>query len=127
MNDSALSAAIYLKSLLTQVLTKVAPLLITVAHEEVTLDVPHQSYRWVMQELCDHPQLKFEQLIDLCGVDYQDYGSGPWTRQRFAVVVHLLSVTYNRRLRIKVFCPDDELPIVPSVSDIWSRFVRNCF
>jgi NADH-quinone oxidoreductase subunit C len=120
MTDSTVSAASYLKSLLVQVLNKVEPLSIAVAHGEVTLDLPHQGYRMVMQQLRDHPSLRFEQLIDLCGVDYQDYGHGAWHGQRFAVVVHLLSVTHNRRLRVKVFCSDDEMPIVSSVSDLWS-------
>jgi NADH-quinone oxidoreductase subunit C len=69
--------------------------------------------------LRDHPDLRFEQMVDLCGMDYQTYGEGAWNDLRFAVVYHLLSVTKNQRLRLKVFAEDDELPIVDSVLDIW--------
>lgn len=69
--------------------------------------------------LRDHPTLKFEQLIDLCGVDYKDFGEGIWEGQRFAAVYHLLSLTHNHRLRVKVFAADDDFPILPSVVDVW--------
>ena len=58
-------------------------------------------------------------MIDLCGVDFQDYGEGIWAGRRFAAVYHLLSVTHNQRLRLKVFAADDEFPILPSVIGIW--------
>jgi len=61
----------------------------------------------------------FEQMIDLCGVDYSAYGDGSWEGQRFAVVYHLLSVKHNVRLRVRVFIEDDDFPVLQSVSDIW--------
>ena len=72
-----------------------------------------------MMLLRDHPDLRFAQLIDVCGVDYRDYGDGTWEGPRFAAVYHLLSIEHNWRLRVRVFCPDDELPQLPSVIDIW--------
>ena len=69
--------------------------------------------------LRDAPELAFEQLTDLCGVDYQDYGEGAWEGRRFAVVSHLLSIRHNRRLRLRVFCPDDGFPVVDSVIGVW--------
>ncbi|MCG2583231.1 NADH-quinone oxidoreductase subunit C [Massilia sp. TS11] len=86
---------------------------------EVTLTVKAADYLEVMKTLRDHPALKFEQLIDLCGVDYATYGDGAWDGLRFAAVSHLLSVANNWRLRVRVFAPDDEMPIVASVVDIW--------
>jgi NADH-quinone oxidoreductase subunit C len=69
--------------------------------------------------LRDAPQLRFEQLTDLCGLDYSAYGGGVWDGPRFAVVYHLLSVTHNWRLRLRTFAPDDDFPVVDSVIDIW--------
>ena len=92
---------------------------LTVALGEVTVVVGASDYLSVMHVLRDHADLRFEELIDLCGVDYSGYGDGVWTGQRFAVVSHLLSVAHNWRLRVRVFAPDDELPIVASVTDIW--------
>ena len=70
--------------------------------------------------LRDEPSLAFEQLIDLCGADYQDYLDGAWSGQRFAAVSHLLSVTHNWRLRIRVFAQDDFYPKVASLTPVWS-------
>jgi NADH-quinone oxidoreductase subunit C len=86
---------------------------------EVTLTVPAADYEAVALRLRDDPALRFEQLIDLCGVDYRDWRNAPWEGPRFCVVSHLLSVTHNWRLRLKVFAPDDELPAVASVTGIW--------
>ncbi|MDO9217208.1 MAG: NADH-quinone oxidoreductase subunit C, partial [Lacisediminimonas sp.] len=72
-----------------------------------------------MRVLRDHPDLRFEQLIDLCGVDYSTYGDGTWDGLRFAVVSHLLSLKHNWRLRVRVFAADDDMPIVPTLCDIW--------
>jgi len=80
--------------------------------------------------LRDHPALKFEQLIDLCGLDYLDYGNGRHHDLRYAVVYHLLSVSSNHRLRLKVFATDDEFPVVDSVVGIWPSanwFEREAF
>jgi NADH-quinone oxidoreductase subunit C len=92
--------------------------------DELTLIVKAQHYTSAMRTLRDHPDGRFEQLIDLCGVDYSGYGSdgdsdGSWDGARFAVVTHLLSVSNNQRVRVRVFCPDDGLPLVASMVDIW--------
>ena len=97
---------------------------------ELTLVVKPEHYESAMRTLRDHPECRFEQLIDLCGVDYRDYGAGAWEGPRFAVVAHLLSLAHNRRVRVRVFCPDDELPLVASMVDIWPSanwFEREAF
>ncbi|WP_066150067.1 NADH-quinone oxidoreductase subunit C [Hydrogenophaga pseudoflava] len=93
---------------------------VTVVRGEVTLVVAAAEYLQVMQTLRDAPQARFEQLIDLCGIDYSTYGDGRWEGPRFAVVVHLLSVSLNQRLRVRVFCSEDDFPVVASVSGLWS-------
>lgn len=93
---------------------------LTVALGEVTVVVGASDYLSAMRVLRDHADLRFEELIDLCGVDYSTYGDGVWEGPRFAAVSHLLSVTHNWRLRVRVFAPDDELPVVASVTEIWS-------
>ncbi len=83
-----------------------------------------------MQTLRDHPELRFSQLTDLCGVDYGGYKDGGWEGSRFAVVYHLLSIEHNVRLRVRVFCTDDDLPMVASVTGIWPSanwFEREAF
>ena len=92
---------------------------LTVALGEVTVVVGASDYLAAMRVLRDHPDLRFEELIDLCGVDYSTYADGAWDGPRFAAVSHLLSISHNWRLRVRVFAPDDELPVVPSVIDIW--------
>jgi NADH-quinone oxidoreductase subunit C len=97
---------------------------------EITITVPAAQYLATMQTLRDHPALKFEQLIDLCGLDYSDYKNQPWDGLRYAVVSHLLSVSLNHRVRVRVFAPDDELPSVASVNEIWNAanwFEREAF
>lgn len=97
---------------------------------ELTLIIKPQAYAAAMRTLRDHPDCRFEQLIDLCGMDYSDYGDGAWEGARFAVVVHLLSVSNNQRVRVRVFCPDDDLPVVASVVNIWPSanwFEREAF
>ena len=91
----------------------------TEALGELVLDVKAQDYPGVARVLHDTPSLGFEQLIDLCGVDYSQYGDGRWTGSRFAVVVQLLSVAHNWRLRLRLFASDDEFPVVESVTGIW--------
>ena len=93
---------------------------IVVARGEVTVTVDATQYLAVMQTLRDAPESRFEQLIDLCGLDYSTYGDGRWEGDRFAVVVHLLSVSLNQRVRVRVFCPEDHFPVVDSVSELWS-------
>ncbi len=103
---------------------------IDVARGEVTVSVSAGEYHQVMRLLRDAAGCRFEQLIDLCGVDYSTYGDGRWEGPRFAVVVHLLSVSLNQRLRVRVFCTDDEFPVIRSVTDLWSGadwFEREAF
>ncbi|QHB54375.1 NADH-quinone oxidoreductase subunit C [Ralstonia solanacearum] len=103
---------------------------LTEAVGELTLVVKAADYLDVMRTLRDDAALKFEQLIDLCGVDYSAYGDGAWNGPRFAAVSHLLSVTHNWRLRVRVFAPDDDLPVVASVVDVWNAadwFEREAF
>lgn len=88
--------------------------------DELTVVVRAADLLPVMSVLRDADKLRFEQMIDLCGVDYSEYGDGAWQGKRFAVVYHLLSITYNRRLRIRVFAEEDGFPVLPSVVDIWS-------
>jgi NADH-quinone oxidoreductase subunit C len=104
------------------------------AINEVTLTVKAQDYLQVAQTLKTHPELAFEQLVDLCGVDYSDYKEGQESAfsggPRFAAVSHLLSIVHNWRIRLRVFAPDDEMPILPSVCSIWSSvnwFEREAF
>lgn len=91
-----------------------------VALDEVTIEVAAADYLAAMQILRDAPTCRFEQLIDLCGVDYSTYGDGTWDGLRYGVVSHLLSVSLNQRVRVRVFCPDDDAPQVVSVADIWN-------
>jgi len=102
----------------------------TVAVGEVTIVVPAEHYLEAARLLRDESALAFEQMIDLCGVDYLHYGNGGWQGRRFAVVLHLLSVTHNWRVRVRTFCPDDDLPLVASVTPVWSAanwFEREAF
>ena len=103
---------------------------ITVALGEVTVTVAPDDYSAVMTLLRDAPGCRFEQLIDLCGMDYSTYGDGAWDGPRYAVVSHLLSVSLNQRVRVRVFCEDDEFPVVDSVTPIWNSanwFEREAF
>ena len=93
---------------------------ISIALDEVTVQVPAAHYRAVMQTLQTHEGCRFEQLVDLCGVDYSTYRDVGTEGPRFGVVVHLLSVSLNQRLRVKVLCPDDDLPLIDSVTDLWN-------
>ncbi len=86
---------------------------------EVTLEVTAADYLSVITALRDHPTLRFESCIDLCGVDYSTYGDGGYEGPRFAVVLHLLSQTHNWRLRVRAFTADDDLPVIASALDVW--------
>lgn len=90
-----------------------------VAFAEVTVVVSAEKYIEAALILRDAPELGFDTLIDLCGVDYRDYGDGTWTGKRFASVTHLLSVVNNQRVRLRVFCPDDDFPVVATLFDVW--------
>ncbi|WP_256080144.1 NADH-quinone oxidoreductase subunit C [Massilia sp. YIM B04103] len=103
---------------------------ITVALGEVTVVLKAADYHQAMKQLRDDAALRFDTLIDLCGVDYQSYGEGAWDGLRFAAVTHLLSVEKNWRVRVRVFAPDDDMPLVSSVVDIWRAanwFEREAF
>ncbi len=97
---------------------------------EITITVSAADYLAVATTLRDDPSLKFEQLIDLCGLDYSTYKDRPWDGPRYCVVTHLLSVSLNWRLRLKVFAPDDDVPVVASMTALWSAanwFEREAF
>ena len=103
---------------------------IVVALGEVTVEVAAADYLSVATLLRDAPECRYEQLMDLCGVDYSDYKGVGREGSRFCVVSHLLSVSLNQRVRLKVFAANDEFPVVDSVSDIWSSanwFEREAF
>ena len=103
---------------------------IQVALGEVTVQVDAAVYLEAMQLLRTAPGCKFEQLIDLCAVDYSTYQDRVWEGPRYAVVSHLLSVSLNQRLRVKVFCSDDDLPVVSSLTSMWEGagwFEREAF
>ena len=97
---------------------------------ELTVEVAAADYLAVMLALRDEPDLGFEEMVDLCGVDYSTYGDGAWSGRRFAAVSHLLSITNNWRLRVRVFAEDDEFPVVDSVTGVWKSvnwFEREAF
>lgn len=103
---------------------------ITVALGEVTVVVEPQHYLAAAQLLRDSPVCKFEQMMDLCGVDYSDYKEGAYEGSRFCVVMHLLSISLNHRVRLKVFASDDDFPVLASVTEIWNAanwFEREAF
>ena len=103
---------------------------ISTALGEVTVVVKAADSIKAMQTLRDDRSLAFEQMIDLCGVDYSTYGEGTYEGPRFAVVVHLLSLEKNWRVRVRVFCPDDEMPLVETITPIWRAanwFEREAF
>jgi len=103
---------------------------VTVALGEVTAVVAHDRLRDVLVALRDRPELRFEMLTDLCGVDYSTYGGQGRGGPRFAVVYHLLSLAHNWRLRVRCFAPVDDFPVVPSVIDVWpcaNWFEREAF
>jgi NADH-quinone oxidoreductase subunit C len=103
---------------------------ITLALNELTVVLRADTYLESALILRDDPALGFEQLIDLCGIDYQDYLDGSYSGPRFAVVTHLLSVKHNLRLRLRVFAPDDSYPLVSSLTSVWNSanwFEREAF
>lgn len=100
------------------------------ALNEITLECKAADYLAVCLTLRDHADFKFEQLIDLCGVDYQEYGDGLYDGPRYAVVCHFLSITHNHRLRLRVFAQDEEFPVLPTLVEIWpvaNWFEREAF
>jgi NADH-quinone oxidoreductase subunit C len=103
---------------------------ISVALGEVTVVVAASDYLDAALLLRDTGGCQFEQLIDLCGIDYSEYGDGRYDGPRYCVASHLLSVSLNQRVRLKVFCNDDDFPLVASVNEIWNSanwFEREAF
>jgi NADH-quinone oxidoreductase subunit C len=97
---------------------------------EITITVSSANYLDVAKTLRDDASLKFETLIDLCGLDYSSYKDQPWDGPRYCIVSHLLSVSKNWRVRLKVFAPDDDVPVVASLTDVWAGanwFEREAF
>ncbi|MBF0803121.1 MULTISPECIES: NADH-quinone oxidoreductase subunit C [unclassified Neisseria] len=87
---------------------------------EITVECPSENYLEIMAALRDHANLHFESLVDLCGVDYSTYKNEPWHGKRFAVVSQLVSVKNNQRIRVRVWCQDDNFPVVDSVTEIYN-------
>jgi NADH-quinone oxidoreductase subunit C len=120
-------------SVLKERLEKVLGNKVSRLHEalgELTLVVRSEDYLEVAKTLRDEPSLGFDQLMDLCGVDYSEYDNSTWKGPRFAAVSHLLSVKHNWRLRLRVFAPVDHFPLVASVTPIWNSanwFEREAF
>ncbi len=103
---------------------------IEVASDEVTLTVAAADYFEAMHILRHDASCQFEQLIDLCGMDYSAYADGAYDGLRYAAVVHLLSVNLNQRLRVVCFAADDDFPVLPSLTALWSAanwFEREAF
>ena len=112
---------------------------LTLSTDEITLEVSPDQWLSVCQRLRDEPALHFETCIDLCGLDYLTYGAGrvgetPATAvvpaSRYAVVVHLLSLTHNWRLRVRTFLQSTEFPVLDSLVDVWPAvnwFEREAF
>ena len=96
---------------------------------EITIEVEASQYKSVCEKLKGEP-FGFEQLVDLCGVDYSTYGDRPAQGSSYAAVLHLLSFTHNWRIRLRCFCTDDAFPVLPSVVEIWpgvNWFEREAF
>jgi NADH-quinone oxidoreductase subunit C len=91
-----------------------------VALGEVTIFIQGADHLDVARILRDDARLQFEQLIDLAGIDYSTYGEGSWSGPRYAVVTHLLSLTRNWRVRVRSYCPDDDFPLISSLTGVWA-------
>jgi NADH-quinone oxidoreductase subunit C len=97
---------------------------------EITITVAAADYLAVAKTLRDHSTLRFEQLMDLCGIDYSGWKDQAWDGPRYCVVSHLMSIHFNWRVRLKVFAPDDSQPVVATLMDLWSSanwFEREAF
>jgi NADH-quinone oxidoreductase subunit C len=121
------------KNTLSEALTALlAERLVSVQHRlgETTIVIRASDMLPVLTMLREADGLAFTQMSDLCGIDYSEYGDGQWEGRRFAVVYHLLSLTHNQRLRVRVFAEEDEFPVLESVSEIWpgaNWFEREAF
>ena len=118
-----------LKDIISEALgDKVA--LIVAALDEVTVEVAAIDWLAACTLLRDHQKCRFDTMIDLCGVDYSTYGEAGRESQKYAIVVHLLSVTLNQRVRVRCYAQDDEFPVVHSLVDVWPSanwFEREAF
>ena len=99
---------------------------------ELTIVIDADTMIETFTSLRDHPDLRFDALIDVCGIDYRDYGGSVnvWQGRRYAAVYHLRSLPHNRLLRVRVFAPDDEFPVLTSVVGLWPAanwFEREAF
>ncbi len=90
-----------------------------IEHNELTIEVKIDDLLPTLKTLKQHKAFQFKQLIDLCGVDYKDYGEGAWTKPRFALVYHFLSIEHNHRIRVRTFSKEENFPLFPSVIDLW--------
>jgi NADH-quinone oxidoreductase subunit C len=86
---------------------------------ELTIEAAPADYVAVARMLRDHPDLAFEELIDLTGVDYSTHARGAGGGRRYAAVCHLLSIRHNRRIRLRVFAENDDFPVLDSLVDVW--------
>jgi NADH-quinone oxidoreductase subunit C len=91
----------------------------SIEHNELTIEVKIDDLLSTLKTLRQHKVFQFAQLIDLCGVDYKDYGEGTWTKSRFAVVYHFLSIEHNHRIRVRTFSKEEDFPLFPSIIDLW--------
>jgi len=104
---------------LTQALSGFSPKIVD-AFGELTVEVKAPHYHDALKVLRDNAALGFDTMIDLCGVDYSEHGDGAWDGPRYASVLHLLSVSNNWRVRVRTFCPEDDFPVLPTVTDLWA-------
>jgi NADH-quinone oxidoreductase subunit C len=128
MTDFAISPDALLANITETLGVKAKSIKLTLG--EVTVVVDATDYIEAAVMLRDAPGCRFEQLIDLCGLDYSEYRDGEWQGERFCVVTHLLSVSLNQRVRLKVFAPNEDLPVVDSLQPVWSAatwFEREAF
>ena len=128
MSDTAIHPEVLKETLVQALGDRVRKVVVRLG--EVTLEVAAADYVEAAQILRHAPGCQFEQLIDLCGVDYSEYRESVWEGSRYCVVLHLLSLSLNQRVRVKVFAPDDDFPVVDSVNPIWNAanwFEREAF
>jgi NADH-quinone oxidoreductase subunit C len=91
----------------------------SIEHNELTIEVKIDDLLPTLKSLKQHKAFQFAQLIDLCGVDFKDYGEGTWMKSRFAVVYHFLSIEHNHRIRVRTFSQEEDFPLFPSIIDLW--------
>lgn len=118
-----------LKDIIAEALGDKAALIVA-ALDEVTVEVAADDWLAACTLLRDNQKCRFDTMIDLCGVDYSAYGEAGRESQKYAVVVHLLSVTLNQRVRVRCYAQDDEFPVVHSLVDVWPSanwFEREAF